>query len=274
MSSTTTTPTTPTPPVAPPAPTFNSIFQSPGGPPLILVCIAAGLLLGAFLGILLMRRMRPTVAVQGTPGLRGFPDPQKTLGEKPKLLDVHIVPRADSAYMTSTGAGGWGGVSPFAALYLPSPETSATPGPSPIPSRTEIWRRRVLALVPDSLRPSRRSHDPHASHKSAAGTGTPSVRAVQLAVTVSMPSPHPFSFLAPYRSTGTGKKPEKEKWPANECEKDPLSVNVSPVNGRTDPPDDAKHAAEPPVPDCCIGTLVVHYRPPPGPVEPGTAAAP
>lgn len=106
MSSTST--TSPTTPVAPPVPTFTSIFQSPGGPPLILVCIAAGLLIGAFLGILLMRRMRPTVAVQGVHGLRGFPDPQKTLGEKPKLLDVHIVPRGDSADMT--GAGGWGGV--------------------------------------------------------------------------------------------------------------------------------------------------------------------
>lgn len=140
----------------------------------------------------------------------------------------------------------------------------------------------MLALVPGSLRPSaRRSHDPHASQKTHATTGTPSVRAVQLAVTVSMPSPHPFPFLAPYRSTGlgtgTGTGKEKEKWPANEGEKDPLSVNVSPVNDRTDPPDDATHGAatygEPPVPDCCIGTLVVSYRPPPGPVEPGTAAS-
>ncbi|RDX51773.1 hypothetical protein OH76DRAFT_1417129 [Lentinus brumalis] len=279
MSSTST--TSPTTPVAPPAPTFNSIFQSPGGPPLILVCIAAGLLLGAFLGILLMRRMRPTVAVQGTPGLRGFPDPQKTLGEKPRLLDVHIVPRSDSANMVWTGAGAggergpWGGVLPFAALYLPSPETSATAAPFPSPARTEIWRRQVLALIPGRLRPSRRSHDPHASHKSAAGTGTSSVRAVQLAVTVSMPSPHPL--FASSWSTRVG----KEKGQFNEHEKDPLSVNS--VHDRTDPPDDAPAPAptvrdhmqllaandsEPPVPDCCIGTLVVSYRPPPGPVEP------
>ena len=82
---------------------FTSIFQSPGGPPLILVCIAAGLLLGAFLGILLMRRVRPPVAVQRAHGLRGAAgaDAQKKLGEKPTLLDVRVLPGSEK------GVGGW-----------------------------------------------------------------------------------------------------------------------------------------------------------------------
>ena len=102
MSSTTSSSSTGTPgPTQNPG--FSSIFQSPGGPPLILVCIAAGLLLGAFLGILLMRRVRPPVAVQRAHGLRGAAgaDAQKKLGEKPTLLDVRVLPGSEK------GVGGW-----------------------------------------------------------------------------------------------------------------------------------------------------------------------
>ncbi|KAI0773808.1 hypothetical protein C8Q74DRAFT_784229 [Fomes fomentarius] len=76
-----------------PNPGFGSIFQSPGGPPLILVCIAAGLLLGAFIGVLLMRRMRPPVVVQRMGAGRGRGAVK--LGEKPKLLDIHLGQRTD-----------------------------------------------------------------------------------------------------------------------------------------------------------------------------------
>ena len=68
---------------------FNSIFQSPGGPPLILVCIAAGLLLGAFTGVLVMRRVRPGHALlvhRGADGaLRLGPERGAGVGEKPAI---------------------------------------------------------------------------------------------------------------------------------------------------------------------------------------------
>ena len=74
---------------------FTSIFQSPGGPPLILVCIAAGLLLGAFTGVLVMRRVRPGHALlvhRGADGaLRLGPERGAGVGEKPRLVDVHLV---------------------------------------------------------------------------------------------------------------------------------------------------------------------------------------
>ncbi|KAI0718715.1 hypothetical protein C8T65DRAFT_693596 [Cerioporus squamosus] len=272
--------TTPTP-----VPSFNSIFQSPGGPPLILVCIAAGLLLGAFLGILLMRRIRPTIAVQRMHGINGFPDPQKKLGEKPKLLDVHIVPRSDPGGVAGAGGepGRWQGLFPFAALHLQSPDASAASGAPPSsasPGRNEIWRRRLLARIPAQLRPfSRRTHDPHAPAKTQVGDGTPSLREVQLAVMVSMPSPHPLFTPTPPKGTGTGIEKEKANEGESESEKDPLSVRISPVH---DPLNDArasqpKHhedsAHDSPIPDCCIGTLVVSYRPPLGPGEPGTMAS-
>ena len=104
-SSSTSTPTRPPPPTqpqpsAPSQPTgFSSIFQSPGGPPLILVCIAAGLLLGAFTGVLLMRRMRPALVGRAPGAGAGVGGAGRRagalLGEKPRLLDVHILPREE-----------------------------------------------------------------------------------------------------------------------------------------------------------------------------------
>lgn len=66
----------------------SSLFQSAGGPPLILVCIAGGLLFGAFVGMLLMKRLRPVVVVQrvNAPG-----DAEVPLREKPQLYDIHLV---------------------------------------------------------------------------------------------------------------------------------------------------------------------------------------
>ena len=108
MSSTTSSSSTGTPgPTQNPG--FSSIFQSPGGPPLILVCIAAGLLLGAFIGVLLMRRMRPHVVVRGMNAadfLRGL-NPEH--GEKPKLLDIHLLPpRQEGVLYGDAGANGKG----------------------------------------------------------------------------------------------------------------------------------------------------------------------
>ena len=111
------------PPSPPPSPTsggFSSIFQSPGGPPLILVFIAAGLLLGAFIGVLLMRRVRPSAPGQRGVGaaafLAGFNNPP--LGEKPRLLNIHLLPAPiEDGVERGTGKeklaaqGAWGHVS-------------------------------------------------------------------------------------------------------------------------------------------------------------------
>ncbi|RPD54939.1 hypothetical protein L226DRAFT_83112 [Lentinus tigrinus ALCF2SS1-7] len=263
-SSSTTTTTSPTS-----VPSFNSIFQSPGGPPLILVCIAAGLLLGAFLGILLMRRVRPTVAVQRVNG-RGFPDPKK-LGEKPKLLDIYLAPRSG----TDAGAGRWENLFPFAGLYLPSSNPPTPETSSPPPSRTELWRRRVLARVPTRLRPSaRRSHDPHPSPKGQASSdAVPPVRQLLLAITVSMPSPRPAPSVHAAEPTVAEKGPLSASVQvstsalddSNDPPHDPL--NDTPPSNLNNPKAKAKvmtndNDHEGPVPDCCIGTLVVSYRPP------------
>ena len=130
------------PPPSPPSPTngFSSIFQSPGGPPLILVCIAAGLLLGAFIGVLLMRRMRPPPVGQRGIGAAAFlAGANQPLGEKPKLLDIHLSPAHTTAGIDEgaehgTGKeklgeqGAWGAVSvstsPIPTLLYSPPRRS------------------------------------------------------------------------------------------------------------------------------------------------------
>ncbi|OSD05129.1 hypothetical protein PYCCODRAFT_1432882 [Trametes coccinea BRFM310] len=159
-----------------PAPTsqFSSIFQSAGGPPLILVCIAGGLLIGAFVGMFIMKRLRPSVVVNRV-SVAGRAQPQ--LGEKPKLFDVHIV--------ASPGEGGggehpWSYAAPFAAVYLPSDDDKvATPPLSSSPSPSAL--SRIMAR----LNRHTRSNKGHISTP----LQTPQLRSVQLAFTVIMPDP-------------------------------------------------------------------------------------
>ncbi|EIW54842.1 uncharacterized protein TRAVEDRAFT_66365 [Trametes versicolor FP-101664 SS1] len=154
-----------------PASGFSSLFQSAGGPPLILVCIAAGLLFGAFVGMFLMKRLRPTVVLQraGGAGLGG----EAKLGEKPRLYDIYVAPLGDGSEENP-----WAHISPFAALYLPSSDADVkTPQPPP-PSPSAL--SRVTARLHWSARPSKGHVPPPPA---------PELRSLQLAVTVSMPNP-------------------------------------------------------------------------------------
>ncbi|PIL23148.1 hypothetical protein GSI_14457 [Ganoderma sinense ZZ0214-1] len=242
---------TPTFTPSPPSPTsgFSSIFQSPGGPPLILVCIAAGLLLGAFIGVLLMRRMRPPpIAQRGIGAAAFFAGANQPLGEKPKLVDIHLLPPPATG-VDGTGSAGhgtgkeklgehgaWGTVSPFAAQYLhpaPSadrPRSLFPSAQSPFASRNRTPLARLAARMPWA--------DPRwraGAHELSPPAGAqPEARAVQLAVTVSMPSPRHPSFLPPLPKSGSS-------------------------HGVHAPPAHKGHDDEDPMPDCCIGTVVVSY---------------
>ncbi|KAI1794291.1 hypothetical protein LXA43DRAFT_1091823 [Ganoderma leucocontextum] len=233
------------PPSPPPSPTngFSSIFQSPGGPPLILVCIAAGLLLGAFIGVLLMRRMRPPVVAHRGIGaaafLRGLNLP---LGEKPALLDIHLLPTlasgSDEEVEHGTGKqklaeqGAWGHVSPFAAVYLPSDrplsQSAQSPSASATASRSRSLLSRLMARMPwadPRLRSGSYELSPLTSPQLEA-------RKVQLAVTVSMPSPQHPSYRPPSSSA---------------------TRTVSGIPHDTHALTHDNHVDNP-MPDCCIGT--------------------
>ncbi|KAI0821895.1 hypothetical protein BC628DRAFT_785881 [Trametes gibbosa] len=173
--------TSPTPSASPsssppPAPTssFNSIFQSAGGPPLILVCIAAGLLLGSFIGMFLVKRLRPAVVVQRVNG--AALDGDMRLGEKPKLYDVYLGPSA--AELGQDSEHPWAHSSPFAAVYLPLSDDKAVAPPAPVPTPTAL--SRVTVRFHRNVRPGK-------GHVSA--PLMPPLRSVQLAVAVSMPNP-------------------------------------------------------------------------------------
>ncbi|KAI0754221.1 hypothetical protein C8Q80DRAFT_354435 [Daedaleopsis nitida] len=244
---------------------FNSIFQTPGGPPLILVCIAAGLLLGAFIGVLLMRRMRPGVVVQRVHGGR-VPGSQFKLGERPTLLDIHIMPRSEvgmgrglygDGLRNGTGGTGpetaeWARVSPFAAMYIPSSEPTKPLPPSrpAAPSsslRSHVHRvQQALAHLRHSA--PRAAHDPHAPSTSS----STDLRQVQLAVAVTMPNPKQPQYARP-SPAGTS---SSGKASSNPNTHDLHAHNNNDNHAHSSGDDDE-------MPDCCIGTVVVQYHPPP-----------
>ncbi|KAI0363680.1 hypothetical protein BV20DRAFT_1057852 [Pilatotrama ljubarskyi] len=161
---------------------FQSIFQSAGGPPLILVCIAAGLLFGAFVGMFLMKRLRPGVVVQRVNGPGGA-GAEVPLGEKPKLYDIYLQPASEESGAEHHP---WANVYPFAAVYLPLSGNDAPPTPpSAAPSAPSLLSR-VIARLPLRHHDSSRTR---AGKGQAPSTPAPQLRGVQLAVTVSMPNP-------------------------------------------------------------------------------------
>ncbi|KAI0667295.1 hypothetical protein C8Q78DRAFT_400603 [Trametes maxima] len=152
---------------------FHSIFQSAGGPPLILVVIAAGLLFGAFVAMFLLKRLRPVVVVQRVPGagLAG----ETALGEKPRLFDIHLVPPEEGGAVAP-----WAYLSPFGAVYLQSPDTSISAPPAS--SRSSNPLTRIV---------TRLRRDPKSGKGHNIPSNDPEIRPVQLVFTVSMPNPHP-----------------------------------------------------------------------------------
>ncbi|KAH9888063.1 hypothetical protein C8Q73DRAFT_655973 [Cubamyces lactineus] len=150
----------------------SSLFQSAGGPPLILVCIAGGLLFGAFVGMLLMKRLRPVVVVQrvNAPG-----DAEVPLREKPQLYDIHLV----SALEEGRELPPWAHFSPFAATYLPTEDE-----PQTAPSTRRFSPAALSRIMARLHRHSRSSKGHTASPPSA-----PGLRDVQLVFAISMPNP-------------------------------------------------------------------------------------
>ncbi|KAI0353969.1 hypothetical protein OH77DRAFT_567302 [Trametes cingulata] len=225
---------TPTPSGTPPPPPpsgFQSIFQSAGGPPLILVCIAAGLLLGAFAGMFLMKRLRPGVVVvqRVHGGLGGAGAAEVKLGEKPKLYDIHVEPASVVGESRDEAGQPWANIYPFAAVYLPPSPSEVTP-PPPTPSTPPSTLSRLLARLPlRHLHHRSASTRPGKGHAPPSPTSTspptPPLRAVQLAFAVSMPNP----------------------------------ALHAPKSADDDREDDAED--DDTMPDCCIGTTVRMYRP-------------
>lgn len=80
-----------------------SVLSTSKGPPLILVFLASGLLVGAVLTILLLRHVYPNRFASRTPPVRAR-KPNRPPGERPKLWDVYCYSDAES------GGGRWASV--------------------------------------------------------------------------------------------------------------------------------------------------------------------
>lgn len=73
----------------------GSIFSTSGGPPLILVFLAAGLLVGALVALIILRRFYPDRRLRGRLAQIAEEDERRRkkrreLGEKPVLWDVYV----------------------------------------------------------------------------------------------------------------------------------------------------------------------------------------
>ncbi|EPT02127.1 hypothetical protein FOMPIDRAFT_1048140 [Fomitopsis schrenkii] len=159
-----------------------SVLSTSKGPPLILVFLASGLLVGAVLTILLLRHVYPNRFASRTPPVRAR-KPNRPPGERPKLWDVYCYSDAES------GGGRWASVLPLAAAFPPEPEEPVT---EPAPA-TPAYRPHPWPWVDGLLRTFRhRRHAPaHADveQASAATDGDrPSMAPLQIAVIVAMPS--------------------------------------------------------------------------------------
>ena len=83
-------------PTAPSVYTGGSIFDGSGGPALIIVFVAVGLLIGAFTALIIVRRAPPAGVVGAN--LNGwYLNTEPPLGEKPKLYAVHLDVDDDAA---------------------------------------------------------------------------------------------------------------------------------------------------------------------------------
>ncbi|KAH9916998.1 uncharacterized protein BXZ73DRAFT_92435 [Epithele typhae] len=235
---------------------FTSILQSPAGPPLILVCIAGGLFLGAFCGTVIMRRFRPDLIIHrvANDSKRG-----PGFGDKPKLLDMHLLPAAApnvrSGKASSSSPASWASLSvsapPLPRFLRHGPHPTGK-GPPPLhPPRPPDRLPRAFSLRKALPRIGRAPRDPEVA---ATAAENPTVRKVQLAVA------HTMMILGTHAIPKT--RPALS--PASPDSAPPIHDPRSTTTG----------ADEDPMPDCCIGTLVVTYHldpadvdvPPPPPV--------
>ncbi|CCM00642.1 uncharacterized protein FIBRA_02679 [Fibroporia radiculosa] len=172
------------------------VLNSANGPPLILVFVASGLLVGVVLSILVLKRIYPTMNfTTRTPRRRR----EVRLGEKPRIWDVHVSPYSRSVGTEGLGPGGWHALMPLAASFVteqtdvkpPPPEQPIAPVPALSPFRRQCHHLLHLYRTPrvprEELLPTSAVEPP------------PLPSRLQVAVVVALPSPciaRPYSLCS------------------------------------------------------------------------------
>ncbi|KAI0728459.1 hypothetical protein C8Q72DRAFT_369981 [Fomitopsis betulina] len=178
-----------------------SVLRTSKGPPLILVFLASGLLVGAVLTILLLRHVYPNRFASQTPPVRARKQ-TRPFGERPKLWDVYCYSDAES------GGGRWALVLPLAAAFPPEPEGLVT---EPAPA-TSSYRPHPWPWVDGLLRTfsQRRCASAHTDLEASAATDDRSSMApLQIAVIIAMPSRQP-ALRGSWSCPGEKPAPEPE----------------------------------------------------------------
>ncbi|KAH9836245.1 uncharacterized protein C8Q71DRAFT_72829 [Rhodofomes roseus] len=178
----------------------SSVLHSSNGPPLILVFLASGLLVGAVLSILVLRHIYPSRFGSRTDAVR-VRKPPRPLGERPKLWDVYVCDGARGADVQ------WESLLPLAAAFLPDPlneQVDVLPSPSlpahrPHPWSWVEWLHRRLRH-----RPRESTADDLEQTLPLEGE-RPAPERLQIAVTIAMPS-----RSSPVRGSWTYLEKEKE----------------------------------------------------------------
>ncbi|KZT70046.1 hypothetical protein DAEQUDRAFT_726044 [Daedalea quercina L-15889] len=160
-----------------------SVLHSSNAPPLILVFLASGLLVGAVLSILVLRHMYPNRFAGRTTPLRQR-KMRQPIGERPTLWDVYGCNEgiADTR---------WRSMQPLAAAFLADPEDSAVeqtpPSSSPLTHRPHPWPW-VDWLLQTFRRDRQQSAHDDPEQTSAGKEEPPSLGRLQIAVIIAMPS--------------------------------------------------------------------------------------
>lgn len=164
-----------------------NIFSTTGGPPLILVFLAAGLLIGALVALLVLRRVYPqggrrgVVARVATNRRR-----RRRIGEKPVLWDFYLQ-EDDEEGLSEKGFTKWTQVLPISAKFIPN-ETSrhnASPTSPRLPSSRPSFVQKYFRR--SDLSTSKTQEPPFSDSSEQLIDGK-----LEVAVTIAMPRPPPL----------------------------------------------------------------------------------
>ncbi|KAI0941980.1 hypothetical protein AcW1_009681 [Taiwanofungus camphoratus] len=101
-------------------PNTPSVLGSSNGLATILVCLAAGLLIGVVVSVFALRRFYPRMRFLNRPSV-GRQESEAKLGEKPRMWDVYV---GNTAPLTGGQESGWQEMLPLSVSFIS--ETTAT----------------------------------------------------------------------------------------------------------------------------------------------------
>ncbi|KAK7685592.1 hypothetical protein QCA50_011459 [Cerrena zonata] len=168
--------------------TSSNIFSTSGGPPLILVFLAAGLLVGALAALIILRKFYPDRRLRGRLAQIAREDERRQkkrqeLGEKPVLWDVYVASDTlDPEQLSEKSINRWDRMLPITGKFIADGkyDEESLPSPLPPPSSRPAFLKRFM----NKVRPSNQQETLPLDDLKRSVDGS-----LQIAVAVVMPHP-------------------------------------------------------------------------------------